>query len=115
VAIALREHGVPTFFSPANLLGAQQWQDEILKALQRCDWFLVVLSPGAIESMWVRRETGFALSDPRYDNRIIALNYQPCDLKTLEWLRLFQMIDFQHDFDNTLRELLKVWGIGLKA
>ncbi len=51
----LRRHGIPVFFSPQNIIGAQQWQDEILKALQRCDWFLVLLSPDAVDSMWVIR------------------------------------------------------------
>jgi hypothetical protein len=63
IARLLALHGVPSFYSPFNLIGAQQWQDEILKALQRCDWFVVLLSPDAIDSMWVRRETAYALSD----------------------------------------------------
>ncbi len=30
IAHALRNHGIPSFFSPFNLIGAQQWQQEIL-------------------------------------------------------------------------------------
>jgi len=115
IARQLREHGVPTFFSPANLLGAQQWQDEILAALRRCDWFVVLLSPDAIESMWVRRETAFVLSDPRFESRIAPVAYRPCDLGRLEWLRLYQIIDIQTDFSAGLQQLLRVWGIGLKT
>src|SRR5580698_6471639 len=80
IAGCLREHGVPTFYSPVDLVGAQQWQNEILGALRRCDWFLVLLSPDAINSMWVKRETAFALSDPRYENRIVPLMYRRCNL-----------------------------------
>ena len=80
LAEVLARHGVPVFFSPQNILGAQQWQNEILKALQRCDWFAVLLSPQAISSMWVKREVAFALQDPRYEDRIIPLTYRSCDL-----------------------------------
>lgn len=96
----LRGHGVSTFYSQSNLLGAQQWQDEILKALQRCDWFLVLLSPDAIGSMWVRRETALALCDKRFEDKIIPLRYRPCDLGMLRWLETFQMVDFQGGFDR---------------
>ena len=65
-------------------------------AIKRCDWFIVLLSPVAIDSMWVKRETALALSDRRYDNRIIPVNYRPCDLGPLEWLRIFQIVDFQN-------------------
>src|SRR2546421_394486 len=54
IAQILVAHGVPVFFSPRNIIGAQQWQDEILKALERCDWFLVLLSSDAVDSMWVK-------------------------------------------------------------
>lgn len=115
IAEMLREHGVPAFFSPQNLVGAQQWQDEILGALQRCDWFLVLLSPDAIRSMWVKRETALALSDPRYENRIVPLMYRDCELAPLAWLTLFQIVDFRTiDFRDGCRDLLRVWGVGMK-
>lgn len=50
VAATLTRHGIPVWYSPTNILGAQQWHDEIGAALQRCDWFAVILSPAAVES-----------------------------------------------------------------
>ncbi len=114
LSLQLRTHGVPTFFAPDVLIGGQQWQDEILKALNGCDWFVVLLSPDAIESMWVRRETAVALMDRRYENRIISLMCRSCDLGSLGWLKVSQIIPFQGSFDDGLRELLRVWGIGLR-
>ena len=110
----LSKHGVPVFFSPRNIVGAQQWQNEILGALRRCDWFMVLLSPGAIDSMWVKREVAFALQDPRYEDKIIPLKYRDCDLKSLQWLTLFQMINFGGDFGGGCLSLLRIWGIGLR-
>lgn len=115
IATALRASGVATFFSPTNIRGAQQWQDEILKALQRCDWFLVLLSPASIQSMWVRRETAFALAEERYENRIVPLMYRACDLGPLEWLKLSQIVDFQSDFRTALTQLLDIWDLPLRS
>ena len=114
LSAALTRHGVPVFYSPHNITGAQQWQNEILIALRRCDWFVVILSPNAINSMWVRREVAYALQDPRYEDHIIPLKYRDCALKSLQWLTLFQMINFDRDFKSGCRDLLRVWGIGLR-
>ncbi len=54
IAEMLRPHGIPVWFSPVNILGAQQWHDEIGAALRRCDWFIVLLSPDAVSSKWVK-------------------------------------------------------------
>lgn len=48
LAELLRQHGVPVWYSQSNILGAQQWHDEIGAALKRCDfdqlsWALSVL------------------------------------------------------------------------
>jgi hypothetical protein len=111
----VRRHGIPAWHSRTNIVGAQQWHDEIGAALKRCDWFVVVLSPNAIASNWVKRELLFALNDNRYADKIIPLLYQPCDYEQLSWtLSLFQKVDFTADFDDGCRELLRTWGIGYK-
>lgn len=51
VVATLRNHGNPVWYSQTNILGAQQWHDEIGKALKRCDWFVVILSPDSVKSM----------------------------------------------------------------
>jgi hypothetical protein len=89
----LQHHGVRVWFSQSNILGAQQWHDEIGDALQRCDWFAVVLSPEAVES-------------------IIPLIYKGCDYRKLSWmLPAFQMVDFTGNFADGCRNLFRVWGL----
>jgi hypothetical protein len=113
---ALRAHGVPVWFSPTNIIGAQQWHDEIGAALSRCDWFMVLLSPDAASSKWVKRELLFALENDRYNGRIIPIRFRECDYEKLSWtLSGFQMIDFSGEFPAGCRELLRIWGIGLQA
>ncbi len=113
LATMLRRHGIPVWYAPTELLGAQQWHDEIGAALQRCDWFVIVLSSQALQSMWVKRELMFALDERRYQNKIVPLLLQACEHSQLSWtLSAYQFVDFTNDFDDGCRALLRVWGLG---
>ena len=91
----LQKHGVPFWYSKTNILGAQQWHDEIGAALNRCDWFVLILSPNSVNSMWVKRELLFALQQNRFADRIVPVLHQDCDFSTLSWvLSSFQIVDF---------------------
>lgn len=112
----LRRHGVPVWYSQTNILGAQQWHDEIGSALKRCDWFLLVLSLNSVDSMWVKRELIFALQQNRFADRIVPLLYQSCDFERLSWvLPSFQIIDFRQAFEDGCRDLLRLWGLGYQS
>jgi hypothetical protein len=80
IVSVLRQHVIPVWHSETNLIGAQQWHDEIGAALRRCDWFALLLSPNATASMWVKRELRFALDERRFEGKILPLLYQSCDL-----------------------------------
>ena len=113
LAATLRRHGVAVWYSETNIQGGQQWHDEIGAALARCDWFVLALSPNAVESKWVKRELLFALQQDRFDGRIAPVIYQPCSHMRLSWtLSQIQMIDFSHGFDRGCRDLLRIWGLG---
>ena len=115
VVEVLRRHGIPAWYSRTNLIGAQQWHDEIGAALRRCDWFAIVLSPNSMKSIWVKKELVFALKQSRLVERIIPLLYQPCDFDEFSWtLSSYQMIDFTHSFEDGHRDLLRLWSLGFK-
>src|SRR5216683_338990 len=103
--LKLRRHGIPVWYSRTNILGAQQWHDEIGAALHRCDWFVLVLSPHAVESIWVKRELLFSLQQNRFEDKIIPLLYQSCAYERLSWtLSLSQMVDFTQTFEQGEQE-----------
>ncbi|MGA9883983.1 MAG: toll/interleukin-1 receptor domain-containing protein [Candidatus Acidiferrales bacterium] len=105
-----KEHGIRYWYSAAHISGAKQWHDEIGRALNRCDWFLVVLTPNAVRSQWVKRELLFALNHARYNERIIPVLRKPCKHSRLSWtLPEFQFIDFSESFDMGCRQLLRIW------
>ena len=113
IAKMLRAHGVPVWYSESNLLAAQQWHDEIGQALKRCDWFLLLLSPQAVRSIWVKRELLYVLRTPRYKDRIVPAYHRLCDPGELSWtLDDSQAVDFIQDFNAGCRSLLRTWGLG---
>jgi len=115
LAKVLRRHKIPFWFSKTSLMGAQQWHDEIGKALNRCNWLVVILSPGSVKSEWVKHELMFALSSKRYKGRIVPLMFKSCKYTKLSWtLSAFQLVDFTKKRADGYRALLKVWGMDYK-
>lgn len=116
IAEVIRSHGIPVWYSKTNIVGAQEWHDEIGAALKRCNWFVLVLSPSALRSAWVKNELLFALNQRRFKNRIVPLLYKSCKYERLSWtLSNFQIIDFRESSQDGYRELLRVWGLGYKT
>jgi hypothetical protein len=112
VVQTLRSHGLKVWFSPKHIEGGQQWHDEIGKALNRCDWFLILLSPDAVSSQWVSWELQFAVAEKRYTNKIVPLLLRDCEFKKFSWvLPSIQFIDFRGDPARGFRSLLKVWKL----
>jgi len=115
LARELKRHGVRYWYSATHIAGAKQWHDEIGRALARCNWFLLVLTPDAVRSSWVKRELLFALNEDRYNERIIPLLRKPCDYSRLSWtLPNLQLVDFTANFQLGCRQLLRIWGLDWK-
>jgi hypothetical protein len=116
VTEVIRRHGIPVWYSQTNIIGAQEWHDEIGAALRRCNWFVLILSPSSLKSTWVKNELLFALNHHRYRNKIVPLLYKNCKYEKLSWtLSSFQIVDFRQSDADGYRELLRVWGLGYKA
>lgn len=112
ISETLRKHGVPVWYSPTNILTAQQWHDEIGKALKRCDWFMVLLSSHSVASKWVKRELHYALRHNQYDNHIMPVIIEDCDYEELSWtLDMFQMTNFTNSEPDAYSQILGAWGM----
>jgi len=115
LARTLKQHKIKYWYSATHIAGAKQWHDEIGRALARCEWFLVVLTPDSVRSVWVKRELLFALNQDRYNERIIPVLRKPCDFTRLSWtLDEFQFVDFTRNFDWGCQRLLRIWEIDHK-
>ena len=116
LADALRRHGLAVWYSGTEIVGAQQWHDEIGAALGRCGWFVVVLTPAAVRSMWVRREITYALRQDRLAKRIVPILRRDCDHESLSWtLGGMQFVDARGGINAAGPDLLRIWGLGYRA
>jgi hypothetical protein len=103
---------VPVWYSPTQIRGSQQWLDEIGKGLRQCDWFLIILSPHAVKSIWVKRELEFALRIKQFNNRIVPIKYRNCNYGRLSWvIDSFQIVDFSRQLAPGFRELFRIWDL----
>ena len=56
-----------------NLLPGDNWAAEVAPAQEKSDAMVVLLTPDAISSPWVRCEMEYALGAERYSNRLIPV------------------------------------------
>jgi hypothetical protein len=76
---------------------------------------LLVLSPRAVLSKWVRHELLNALQPDRCRDRIASLVIRQPKAERLSWtLPSIQAVDFRKGFDDGCRDLLALWGLGLR-
>jgi TIR domain len=91
-----------TWVDRRKLEGGQVWLDELENAIERCHVLLVVLSPNAVKSDYVRMEYRYA---QKLGKSVIPLEYQSCqkvpiDLNSLQW------VSFTGEYEKGLGELL---------
>ncbi|HEY7091944.1 MAG TPA: toll/interleukin-1 receptor domain-containing protein, partial [Ktedonobacterales bacterium] len=79
----LRARGYTVWVDRRRLEGGQIWEQEIDAAIARCNLFLLVLSPSAVNSIYVRHE--FEESE-RLGKRLIPIVWQAQGLVIPTWL-----------------------------
>ena len=62
-----------------QLLPGDNWALKTGRALEESDAMIVLVSPEAARSQWVRREIDFALGSPNYAGRVIPILVRPTD------------------------------------
>jgi hypothetical protein len=106
----LREHGLDIWYSTDNIQTASEWERQIHHGLMTCDWFLVVLTPRAIDSEWVRHEVHWAVM--RRKNKIVPVMLEACEPEDMHLgLVQLQYVDFRGGGGRALERLLAVWGL----
>jgi hypothetical protein len=110
-----KKNKVGYWYSERHIPGATEWHDEIGRALDRCDWFVIVLSPKSVKSIWVKRELLYALRQNSYRGRVVPILIRKCNHDQLSWtLADIEMIDFRRSFEAGCKSLLKTLGFGIK-
>jgi hypothetical protein len=107
----LRDHYITTWYAPRHMPGGY-FAENIRQALDKCDWFIVVLSPAALESEWVKTEVNLAMATPRFYNQVIPILAESCDWMTIhEDLGRYQLFDFFRHPKEAETRLLRHLGV----
>ena len=106
----LNSHGVRTWYSKEAICSGSQWEKAIRDGLQSSEWFLVVVSPQAVSSEWVRCEVDWALTNR--PNRVLPLIIGEASADELHLrLRLIQAVDWRASSVDAKKRLLAVLEI----
>lgn len=88
----LERAGLKTWISSAVVPGENS-SSEAGEALRRSDVLVVLVSPAAMQSQWIRHEIAYALGEQRFENRVIPILVKrtprseiPWALNALSWL-----------------------------
>jgi hypothetical protein len=102
----LRARDFKTWIDRRKLEGGQDWKREIELGIERSEFFLVVLSPAAVESRYVQIEIETALGMGK--QHIIPIVHKECALPPAVGSKHFIYEFLRQSYDAGLKELLYV-------
>ena len=101
----LRRHGYDVWIAPGSIEPGEKWVDAIERGLETSGIFLLVKTPNAANSRWVKDESSYAIDlENKEEIRLITLDVAEGKLPPM-W-RVRQHISFRQDYDDGLKELL---------
>ncbi len=110
----LHEHGISTWCSTADIKTADEWERGIRSGLKSSEYFLVVLSPNAIESDWVRAEVLWAMKNRK--GKVVPILFKSCEPEDLHLqLPMVQLVDLRDGNNTQWRKLSEVWPLKAKT
>ena len=106
----LQRLGVRVWIAPDSIRPGEGWVEAIERGLKESNHMVVVLTPAALESEWVRKETDVAIAQERKGRiQVIPLDVEPCEVPLL--LSSYQMVSFRRDYDAGLSQLANILGL----
>jgi len=101
----LRAEGWGVWIAPESIRPGEKWVEAISRGLETSGVFVVVLTPAAVGSRWVRTETNAALALEHRDLLcLLPLDVAACDVPLL-WSG-YQFTSFRRSYEAGLADLL---------
>ena len=112
VVSLLARHGIDVWYAHTDIKTSEEWERAIVRGLQECDWFLIVLSPRSAQSEWVKDELHWALANR--PGKVVPVLLEDVRLDEFH-IRLprLQCVDFRNASDENRLKLLQTWGLRL--
>ena len=73
ISRALRKDGLEVWDPDADVFPGDNWAEKAARALEESHAMVLLLTPAAVNSPYVRREIEYALGAKRYSNRLIPV------------------------------------------
>jgi len=105
----LKRCGIETWYSPQNIIPANNYIESIRDGLMKSDWVIVLVSSHSSKSDWVRAEVNTAGNDPRFRSRILPIKLDDSDPALISHqIATIQAVDGQTgtNLGKTIRDLL---------
>lgn len=100
----LEEVGHKIWFADDALFPGQNIALEVGKALDKSEAMVVLLSPQALKSDWVRQEIEFALGAPQFRGRLIPVIVKPT--ADIPWiLKKLPIVKLGKNIEETCQEI----------
>lgn len=105
LAADLNGAGWPIWIAPDSIHPGEKWVEAINRGLDESGIFLLLLSPHAVASRWVKSETDAAIElEHEGMLRFLPLQIRPCTLPPM-W-RVYQRLNFANRYEAAFPELL---------
>lgn len=105
----LKKNGIEPWYSKNDIRTGDAWERKIVQSLETCNWFLVVMSPNAAKSDWVKTEVDWAIQNRA--GRLVPVMISSCESQSIHLqLRRLQHVDFRQDITTATRKLLEAFG-----
>lgn len=73
VAAALEEAGLDTWHYKREIMPGDNWAEKVAQGLKEADAMVVLLTPAALESAFVRWNIDYALTEKAFNKRLIPV------------------------------------------
>jgi len=102
----LRARDIPVWISPDSIQLGEDWPDAIDRGLDESGVVVIALTPHALTSYWVRKETSTArLLAGRNEIGLVFLDVAECEMPS-SW-KTYQYTTFRAGYERGLNELLQ--------
>jgi hypothetical protein len=114
VATVLQESGLDVWDERTEITPGENWAAKVAEALRESEAMVVLLTPEALRSSWVRRDIEYALSEKRYNQRLIPVLVPPSSeeipQEEIPWiLRRLKMIKLaEEDKEDSIKQIAQV-------
>jgi hypothetical protein len=106
----LQRLDIPIWIAPESIRPGEGWVKAIERGLRESSYVVIVLTPAALKSKWVEKETDVAIAQERKGHiKILPLDVEACEAPLL--LSSYQKVFFRQNYNAGFTKLVGVLGL----